>query len=63
MNSSNHSTIGNDRVTLYGSHEEEVLELSKKLNFSVDDILVAVQEVGFDSDEIEEYLRDRHNRT
>lgn len=63
MYNNNHDTAGNDRFSIYGSHEEEVHALSKKLDFSVDDVLSAVQEVGFDTDDIEEYLRDRYNRT
>lgn len=55
-------TSGNDRFSIYGLHEEEVVELSKKLNLSVDEVLSAVQEVGFDNDDIEEYIRDRNNR-
>ena len=60
--STNNNTLGSDRFSIYGSHEEQVLELSKKFDLPVDDILAAVQEVGFDSDAVEEYLRDRFNR-
>lgn len=59
----NQHRSGKDRFSIYSSHEEEVIELSKKLNFPVDDVLAAVQEVGFNSDAIEEYIRDRYNRT
>lgn len=56
------TATGNDRFSIYGSHEEEVLELSKKLDLPVDDVIAAVQEVGFDNDAVEEYIRDRYNR-
>lgn len=53
----------NDRFTIFSAHEQEVKSLSKKLNFSVDEILAAVQEVGFNEEEIEEYIRDRNDRS
>lgn len=53
----------NDRFGIYASHENEVKSLSQKLNYSVDDILVAIQEVGFNEEEIEEYIRDRNDRS
>ncbi len=53
----------NDRFGIYSHHENEVKSLSKKLNYSVDDILVAIQEVGFNEEEIEEYIRDRNERS
>lgn len=37
--------------------------MARKMNQSVDDILSAIQEVGFDEDEIEEYIRDRNDRS
>lgn len=52
----------NDRFAIYGTNQVEVIELSHKLKLPVDDILNAVQEVGFDEEEIEEYIRDRYNR-
>ena len=51
-----------DRFGIYGTEEHQVHHLSKKLKFPVEDILKAVQEVGFDKDEVEEYIRDRYNR-
>ncbi|MGZ5287822.1 MAG: DUF3606 domain-containing protein [Flavisolibacter sp.] len=52
-----------DRFGIFTSNESEVRNLSRKLNYSVDDILVAVQEVGFDEEAIEEYIRDRKDRS
>ena len=51
-----------DRYGIYVSYENEVRSLSRKLNYSVDEILSAIQEVGFNEDEIEEYIRDRNER-
>jgi hypothetical protein len=53
----------NDRFGIYMSHETEVRQLAKKLNYSIDEVLVAVQEVGFNEEEIEEYIRDRTDRS
>jgi len=63
MYNNNLNASVNDRFAIFDFHEDEVLELSKKLDLSVDDILSAAQEVGFDSDAIEEYIRDRTNRS
>jgi maltoporin len=52
-----------DRFSIFNGNENEIRRLSKKLDYSVDDILSAVQEVGFDEDEIEEYIRDRQERS
>lgn len=43
--------------------DSEVQYLSDKMNFSVDEIFSAIQEVGVDRDEIIEYVRDRRERT
>ena len=53
----------NDRFGIYITHESEVRKLSRKLNYSIDEILTAVQEVGFNEEEIEEYIRDRYDRS
>lgn len=53
---------GNDRFGIYTQHETEIRDMARKLKYSVDDILSAIQEVGFDEDEIEEYIRDRQDR-
>ena len=52
-----------DRFGVYGTYEHEVNYLSKKLKLPVEDILKAVQEVGFDKEEVEEYIRDRYQRS
>lgn len=52
-----------DRSGIYLTHEIEIRDLAKKLRFPIDDILSAVQEVGFNEDEIVEYIRDRHERS
>jgi hypothetical protein len=53
----------NDRFRLLSDYEGEIRTLAKKLKYPVDDILVAIQEVGFDEMEIEEYIRDRNERS
>ena len=53
----------NDRFGIFVSNENEVRSLSRKLKYSVDEILVAIQEVGFDEEAIEEYIRDRNDRS
>lgn len=50
------------RIREYSSIDSEVQFLSEKFNFSVDEVLAAIQEVGFDRDEIREYIRDRRDR-
>ena len=52
----------NDRFRMLSDYEGEIRMLAKKLKYPVDDILIAIQEVGFDENEIEEYIRDRHER-
>ncbi len=52
-----------DRFGILSTHESEIRDLARKMKFSVDDILSAIQEVGFNEDEIEEYIRDRHDRS
>ena len=51
-----------DRFRMLSDYEGEIRSLAKKLKYPVDDILIAIQEVGFDESEIEEYIRDRHER-
>lgn len=53
----------NDRFGFDGSDEFRLNQLSKKLKLPLDDIFKAVQEVGFDEEEVEEYIRDRYNRS
>ena len=52
-----------DRYGLKHNDELKVEALCQKLKFPVEDILKAVQEVGFDEEEVEEYIRDRYNRS
>lgn len=52
----------NDRTGIYLTHEIEIRDIAKKLKFPIDDVLSAIQEVGFNEDEIEEYIRDRQDR-
>ena len=52
-----------DRYKFNKSEEHKLEGLTSKLNYPLEDILKAVQEVGFDCDEVEEYLRDRYNRS
>jgi len=51
-----------DRYSIFSDHENEVRLLARKLRYPLDEILSAVQEVGFNEEEIEEYIRDRHDR-
>jgi hypothetical protein len=53
----------NDRFGIYSTHENEIRAIARKMGYSVDDILSAIQEVGFNEDEIEEYIRDRNDRS
>ena len=46
----------------YTDIESTVQQLSLKMGYSIDEILGAIQEVGFDQDEINEYIQDRQNR-
>jgi Protein of unknown function (DUF3606) len=51
-----------DRFSIYLTNENEMRKLSRKLNYSLDEIMAAVQEVGFNEEEIAEYIRDRNDR-
>ena len=53
---------GNDRYRISTKDEKKMERLADKLNYPIEDILRAVQEVGFDEEEVEEYIRDRYNR-
>lgn len=52
-----------DRFGVHGTEEYRINDLYKQLKLPLEDILKAVQEVGFDPDEVEEYIRDRENRS
>lgn len=51
-----------DRTGTYMNHAVKIQNISRQLDLPVDDVLAAVHEVGFNVDEIEEYIRDRYNR-
>jgi hypothetical protein len=51
-----------DRFGFHGTNEQKIERLSRKLSVPIEDVLRAIQEVGFDPDEVEEYIRDRYNR-
>jgi hypothetical protein len=53
---------GNDRYCVSTKDEKKMERLADKLNYPIEYILRAVQEVGFDEEEVEEYIRDRYNR-
>lgn len=52
-----------DRYDTHGATEAALEELANTLQYSMEDILRAVQEVGYDRDDVEEYIRDRENRS
>ena len=52
-----------DRYGIYDDDENKLESLGKKLNYPFEDIMRAIREVGFDEEEIEEYIRDRYNRS
>lgn len=48
----------------YGiSGDERLEQLANKLKYPLEDIVRAIREVGYDAEEIEEYIRDRYNRS
>ena len=51
-----------DRYNTRGADEQTLLFLTRKLKYPLEDIMRAVQEVGPDEEEVEEYIRDRYNR-
>lgn len=52
-----------DRYGVFGTNDDKMESLAKQLRYPLEDIMRAIQEVGFDKEEIEEYIRDRHNRS
>ena len=52
-----------DRFGTNNSNQYEVQQLTSQLQYPIEDILKAIQEVGFDAEEVEEYIRDRYNRS
>ncbi|MES2881079.1 MAG: hypothetical protein V4676_02945 [Bacteroidota bacterium] len=53
---------GNGRYIINQTDSYKVEDLAGKLHYPYEDILRAVQEVGFECDEVEEDIRDRYNR-
>ena len=51
------------RYNEYSRVDEEVQYLSDKLNFSIEEIFSAIQEVGMNREDIIEYIRDRRERS
>ncbi|MBA2330688.1 MAG: hypothetical protein M3413_10575 [Bacteroidota bacterium] len=45
------------------SINEEVEYLATNYDYTMEEVLSAIQEVGFDRDEIAEYIRDRRDRS
>ncbi|MGN6164360.1 MAG: hypothetical protein ACTHOF_07460 [Flavisolibacter sp.] len=52
-----------DRYGVFGTNDDKMESLAKQLRYPLEDIMRAIQEVGFDKEEIEEYIHDRHNRS
>jgi hypothetical protein len=63
MNNYQKYVSSTDRFGFIGTDEYKIERMSRKLSVPVEDVLKAIQEVGFDPDEVEEYIRDRYNRT
>ena len=63
MRSYNSFFSRSDRYGNYITEESKVEELIRRLKYPLEDILRAIQEVGFDIHEVEEYIRDRYNRS
>ena len=58
-----HYVSSTDRLGFQGTEEYKIERLSRKLAVPIEDVLRAIQEVGFDKGEVEEYIRDRYNRS
>lgn len=52
-----------DRYDARGTDHETLRYLCRQLDYPMEDILRAVQEVGSDEADVEEYIRDRYNRS
>ena len=61
MNYQNIRDNGNS-IWNYSDLESEINYLSSKMNFSAEEVLSAIQEVGLNRDEIADYILDRRNR-
>jgi len=62
MNTILSGTNENDRFRTYATDESQVQYLCKKLKMPPYLILTAIQEVGFDIEDVREYIRDRNDR-
>ena len=56
------ASASSDRFAFNSKDEHRIEKLARKLDYPIDEIFMAVREVGFDIDEVEEYIRDRQNR-
>jgi hypothetical protein len=45
------------------SINEEIEFLASQYDYTIEEVLSAIQEVGFDREEIAEYIRDRRDRS
>ena len=52
-----------DRYGMDSSRQFEVQQLTSQLQYPVEDVLRAIQEVGYNAEDVEEYIRDRYNRS
>ncbi len=52
-----------DRYGMEQSRQAEVQQLTSQLQYPVEDVLRAIQEVGYNAEDVEEYIRDRYNRS
>ena len=52
-----------DRYGMDSSRQIEVQQLTSQLQYPVEDVLRAIQEVGYNAEDVEEYIRDRYNRS
>lgn len=56
------SITSSDRFGISQKDAHKVEDLAEQLDYPLEDILNAVREVGFDAEEVEEYINDRYNR-
>ncbi|MBA2745363.1 MAG: hypothetical protein H0U44_03980 [Flavisolibacter sp.] len=59
----NNYSHNSDRYNIGSNETHKLQQLSQSLDYPIEDILRAIQEVGYNEEEIEEYIRDRYNRT
>ena len=57
-----YSQFASDRYGISGN-DEQLENLAKKLKYPIEDIIRAIREVGYDREDVEEYIRDRYNRS